>query len=663
MKTAEVSKEVIRIELPDGSSREYARGVTGLEVAASIGKRLAKDALAIKVDGLVRDLAAPINADAKIEILTFDNPQGKEVFWHSSAHVMAQAVTELMPGTKLAIGPPIDEGFYYDFDPPKPFTPDDLEKFEKRMSEIVAEDAPFERQECEIDDARKVFGERQENYKLELLDKFAAEGERISMYTSSRFLDLCRGPHIPSTGRIKAFKLLNIAGAYWRDAEGNPQLQRIYGVSYPDKKLLDDFVHRREEAERRDHRRLGKQLKLFSIDEQSGAGLVLWHPKGALIRRKIEEYWYKRHQESGYELVYSPHIAKLKLWETSGHLGFYSENMFPPFDVENNPHQLKPMNCPFHILMYQSDLRSYRDLPIRWAELGTVYRFERGGVLHGLFRVRGFTQDDAHIFCRRDQVEEEILSVLDFSLGMYEAFGFPEVRICLSTRPEKAIGDEADWALAESALRHGLESRGHEYEVDEGGGAFYGPKIDLHVRDAIGRSWQCGTIQFDFNEPERFDMTYIGDDGQKHRPVMVHRALLGSLERFFGIMIEHYAGNFPVWLAPTQAIVLSVTEKTNEYAERVVAQMKDAGLRAHADVRSEKIGLKIREAELEKIPYMLIVGERESESQTVSLRGHGRQDLGAQPVADVITRIRELDNPGMSQAADGADEPHTQHPG
>jgi threonyl-tRNA synthetase len=651
--TTEVSKQTIQLTLPDGSVREYPAGITGLAVAESIGKRLAKDALAVKVGGKVMDLSAPIPASAPIEILTFSSPDGREVFWHSSAHVMAQAVTELFPGTKLAIGPPIEEGFYYDFDPPKPFAADDLERIEKRMGEIIAEDAPFQRRDCEPDEARQIFREKGEKYKLEILQQIDDRAGQVSLYGHSRFVDLCRGPHIPSTGRIKACKLLNIAGAYWRDAEGNPQLQRIYGVSYPEKKSLDEFLHRREEALKRDHRRLGKQLSLFSIPEESGAGLVIWLPKGAFIRRRIEEFWYKQHVESGYELIYSPHIARLSLWDKSGHTGFYAENMYPPFEVENNPHQLKPMNCPFHILAYQSSVRSYRDLPLRWAELGTVYRYERSGVLHGLFRVRGFTQDDAHIFCRRDQVEEEIARVLDFSLQMYAAFGFSDVEVFLSTRPEKAIGAEEDWILAENALRSALKSRGQAYAVDEGGGAFYGPKIDLHVKDAIGRRWQCGTIQFDFNLPDRFDLNYIGTDGRKHRLVMVHRALLGSLERFFGILIEHYAGNFPVWLAPEQAVVLSVTERTIGYAENVVRQLKDAGVRARADARPEKIGLKIREAEMLKLPYMLIVGDRESQSQTVSLRAHGGQDLGSQTVAGVAARIREASRPGGQVSVTG----------
>ena len=654
--TTEVSKETIQLTLPDGSAREYPAGITGAAVAASIGRRLAKDALAIKVDGKVTDLSAPIRVSAPIEILTFDSPQGREVFWHSSAHVMAQAVLELFPGTKLAIGPPISEGFYYDFDPPQPFAAEDLGRIEKRMGEIVAEDAQFQRRECPPDEARKIFGERGEKYKLEILQQINERDDQVSLYGHSRFLDLCRGPHIPSTGRIKAYKLLNIAGAYWRDAEGNPQLQRIYGVSYPEQKSLDEFLHRREEALKRDHRRLGKQLNLFAIPEESGAGLVIWLPKGAFIRRRIEEFWYRRHEESGYQLIYSPHIARLGLWDKSGHTGFYAENMYPPFEVENNPHQLKPMNCPFHILAYQTDVRSYRDLPLRWAELGTVYRYERSGVLHGLFRVRGFTQDDAHIFCRRDQVEEEIVRVLDFSLQMYAAFGFTDVSVFLSTRPAKAIGAEEDWVLAENALRSALESRGRSYQVDEGGGAFYGPKIDLHVKDAIGRSWQCGTIQFDFNLPDRFDLNYIGADGRKHKLVMVHRALLGSLERFFGILLEHHAGNFPVWLAPEQAAVLSVSERSAEYAASVVQQLRGAGVRAILDARPEKIGLKIREAEMQKLPYMLIVGDRESQSQTVSLRAHGGHDLGSLSVADVAAKIQAADRPGGEVSVTGGSQ-------
>ena len=643
--TTTQSVKTITLTLPDGSTREYPAGTTGRDVALSIGKRLAADALAIKVNGQVRDLARPIDSDGAIQILTWDSPDGKQVFWHSSAHVMAQAVQEVLPGTKVAIGPPIEEGFYYDFDPPRPFTPDDLEKFEKRMAEIAAEDSPFVRHECSPQEARDLFEKMNEPYKLEILKRVDEKGDQVSYYTSSRFVDLCRGPHIPSAGRIKALKLLSIAGAYWRDAEGNPQLQRIYGVSYPDQRALEEFLERREEAEKRDHRRLGKQLKLFSIQEDSGAGLVLWHPKGAFIRRVIEEFWYRRHQESGYELVYSPHIARLRLWDISGHTGFYADNMFPPFEVENNPHQLKPMNCPFHILIYQSELRSYRDLPLRWAELGTVYRFERAGVLHGLLRVRGFTQDDAHIFVRRDQVEDEIARTVDFCMSIYAAFGFTDIEVFLATRPAKAIGEESDWLMAQDALKRALESRGQKYKIDEGGGAFYGPKIDMHVRDAIGRAWQCGTIQFDFNLPERFDLHYIGSDGKAHRPLMVHRALMGSLERFFGILIEHYTGNFPVWLAPQQAIILSVSEKVADYAAKLEAELQVQGVRVHADLRPEKIGMKIREAETEKIPYMLVVGEKEAQSGQVAVRGHGGVDLGAQTISQFVELIKSQDKP------------------
>ncbi|HWO57297.1 MAG TPA: threonine--tRNA ligase, partial [bacterium] len=574
-----------------------------------------------------------------------EDPDGLTVLRHSAAHVMAQAVCDLVPGARYAIGPPIEEGFYYDFDPPRPFTPEDLEKFEKRMAEIAAEDAPFVRHECSPEEARSLFRRMNEPYKLEILQKIHEAGEQVSYYTSSRFLDLCRGPHVPSTGRIKAFKLLNVAGAYFGNPEDNRQLQRIYAVSYPDKKALDEFLKRREEAEKRDHRRLGKQLKLFSIQEDSGAGLVLWHPRGAFIRRIIEEFWYRRHQESGYELVYSPHVARLRLWEISGHTGFYADSMFPPFDVENNPHQLKPMNCPFHILIYQSDVRSYRDLPLRWAELGTVYRFERGGVLHGLLRVRGFTQDDAHIFCRRDQVEAEIARTVDFCFSIYAAFGFTDIDVFLSTRPEKAIGDEKDWLLAQESLKRALESRGQSYQIDEGGGAFYGPKIDMHVRDAIGRRWQCGTIQFDFNLPERFDLHYVGADGARHRPVMVHRALMGSLERFFGILIEHYTGNFPVWLAPEQAIILTVSEKVADYAAALETELKAKGVRVRADLRPEKIGMKIREAETNKVPYMLVVGEKEAQSGMVAVRAHGGMDLGVQPIAQFVELIKSQDKP------------------
>ncbi len=629
----------ISLRLPDGKQLQFKRGVTAAEVAASIGPRLARDALAASVDGRPVDLNKPLEADAEFEILTFASDRGKEVFWHSSAHVMAQAVQDLFPGTKIAIGPPIAEGFYYDFDKAEPFAESDLEKIENRMKQIIAADTEFVGRECSLQEARKLFSEKGESYKLEILDRIEAENAPISLYGHDSFIDLCRGPHIPSTGRIKAFKLLSVAGAYWQDAEGNPQLQRIYGVSYPDRKLLKAFLERREEAARRDHRKLGKQLDLFSLQEEAGGGLVFWHPKGALMRNIIENFWREEHLKNGYDLVYSPHIARLGLWERSGHTGFYADSMFPPFEIEGNPYQLKPMNCPFHILMYKSRLHSYRELPLRWAELGTVYRYERSGVLHGLMRVRGFTQDDAHIFCAREEIKDEISRTLNFSIHMLRSFGFEQMKIYLSTRPEKSIGEEADWSEAEASLKQALADSDTEYEIDEGAGAFYGPKIDICVQDAIGREWQCTTIQFDFNLAERFDLTFVGADGNRHRPFLVHRALLGSLELFFGILIEHYAGAFPVWLAPVQATVLPIVDAVNEYCRELHEKLRAAGIRAALDDRSEKINLKIREAETDKIPYMLVVGAREAEAGQVTVRRHG---VKQQEVVDVDTLIADI---------------------
>jgi len=635
--------ERIKLTLPDGEILEFDRGVSAAGIAESIGAGLARAAVAAIVDGRPVDLSTVLDQDASVEILTFDSRVGREIFWHSSAHVMAQAVQALYPGTKLAIGPPIEEGFYYDFDTPQPLTDDDLEKIEERMRQIVAADVPFQRQECTAAEARALFERENEPYKVEILGQIEQEGERISLYSHDGFVDLCRGPHLPSTGRIKAFKLLSVAGAYWKDTEGNPQLQRIYGVSYPDRKMLKEFLQRREEAARRDHRKLGKELDLFSLQEDAGGGLVFWHPKGALIRHLIENFWREEHLKNGYELVYSPHIARLNLWKTSGHTEFYAESMYPPFDIEGNPYQLKPMNCPFHILIYKSRLHSYRELPIRWAELGTVYRYERSGVLHGLMRVRGFTQDDAHIFCAKEEIEQEVARTLDFSLFLLRSFGFEKMKIYLSTRPEKSIGEEADWTKAESSLRSALAKAGVEYEVDAGAGAFYGPKIDICVKDAIGREWQCTTIQFDFNLAERFDLTYVGVDGNRHRPFLVHRALLGSLERFFGVLIEHYAGAFPVWLAPVQAIVLPIVDDVNDYARHVQQQLHAAGIRAELDDRGEKINLKIREAELAKIPYMLVIGAREAESGKVTVRRHGQQQQDVMELPSAITDIVDKD--------------------
>ena len=574
----------VQLTLPDGSVKGFDSGTTGFEVAKSISPRLAKDAIAIKVNGIVKDLNAPIPADAPIQILTFDDPEGRTVFWHSSSHIMAQAVQELFPGTKLAIGPPIDEGWYYDFDVKKPFSPEDLARIEQRMEEIVKEDVPFR---CEVknrNEAIKYYQSKDAQYKIELLEGIA--DDTVTFYYQSRFEDLCRGPHIPRTGIIKSFKLVATSGAYWRGDEHRPMLQRIYGISFPKKSMLDEYLQRLEEAKKRDHRMLGKQLELFSISESVGAGLILWLPKGARVRNEIENFWRSEHLNWGYDLVYSPHIALRDLWNQSGHTDFYKENMFGPMDVDERLYQLKPMNCPFHINMYKSRLWSYRDLPLRWAELGTVYRYERAGVLHGLMRVRGFTQDDAHHFVAQEKMEEELFWILDFCVHILKSFGFTDYDIYLSTRPEKAVGDVADWRRAEEGLRETLTRAGLKYSTDEGGGAFYGPKIDIKIKDALGRSWQCSTIQFDFNLPERFELYYIDSDGQQKRPFMIHRALLGSIERFFGVLIEHYAGNFPLWLAPVQVKVLPITDSFNEYAAGVVDRLKRRGLRVVLDDRS-----------------------------------------------------------------------------
>ncbi len=623
----------MQITLPDGSVRPFAPGTTGMEIAKSISPRLAKDAIAVRVDGVVRDLNAPVPTDAKVEVLTFDHPDGRQVFWHSSSHIMAQAVQELFPGVKLAIGPSIDEGWYYDFDVSKPFSPEDIARIEERMQQIINEDAEFSCRRSPKREAIDFYKERGEQYKIELLEGF--EDEEVSFYSHSRFVDLCRGPHIPRTGIIKSFKLTATSGAYWRGDEKRPMLQRIYGVSYPKKAMLDEYLTRMEEAKKRDHRVLGKQLELFQLTDEIGGGLVLWHPKGGIVRNEIETFWRQEHLRVGYDLVYTPHIANLELWKTSGHLGFYKDSMLSPMEIEDRQFQLKPMNCPFHIVMYKSRLWSYRDLPLRWAELGTVYRYEPSGTLHGLMRVRGFTQDDAHHFVTAERMEAEVKWTLDFCLHIIRSFGFNNFDIYLSTRPaEKSVGREEDWLAAQDGLRRALEASGLPFDIDEGGGAFYGPKIDIKIKDALNRSWQCSTIQFDFNMPERFDLHYIDRDGQPKRPFMIHRALLGSIERFFGVLIEHYAGKFPLWLAPVQAKVLPITDSLNDYAASVVNDLKQAGIRAQLDDRSEKVGSKIRDAELAKVPYMFIVGGREAEQGQVSVRKHGAGDVGAKPLAE-----------------------------
>ncbi len=639
----------MRIKLPDGREVEV-RGGGGRplkELLAELdedGKLLERVAGAKLIPGgeLV-DLHTPLKDDAQVELIPLDSEEAREIYRHSFSHILAQAVKRLFPEALLGIGPAISEGFYYDFDVPESFSPEDLERIAREMGRIVEEDHPFERLEVPKEEARKLFAERGERYKLEILDELP--DETVTLYRDGDFVDLCRGPHILRTGQVRHFKLLDVAGAYWRGDERRPQLQRIYGTAFYLEEELEEFLRRREEAAKRDHRKLGRELDLYSTHEEGGAGLIYWHPKGARVRAIIEDFWREEHFKAGYELVYTPHIGRAHLWERSGHLDFYRENMYAPIEIEGQEFYLKPMNCPFHILIYKSRPRSYRELPLRWAELGTVYRYERSGVLHGLLRVRGFTQDDAHIFCRPDQVEDEILQVLDFSLHILRAFGFEDYEVSLSVRdprsPEKYAGSDEDWERAEGALARALEVRGLSYERMEGEAVFYGPKIDLKIKDALGRSWQCTTIQFDFNLPERFDLVYMGQDGREHRPYMIHRALLGSLERFFGVLIEHYAGAFPVWLAPVQAVVLPVVERNTPYAERVAARLREEGIRVEVHSGGKTLSYRIRQAQLQKIPYMLVVGDREEETDQVALRLRTEEDLGPRPLEEFIRLVKE----------------------
>ncbi|MGB8657264.1 MAG: threonine--tRNA ligase [Candidatus Zixiibacteriota bacterium] len=629
----------ITVVLPDGSQKRHPTGATVLDILRDFRPDLAKSALAAHLNGRMVDLSEKVMGDSDLKIVTFESNEGKQVFWHSTSHIMAQAVQDLFPGAKLDIGPSIEDGFYYDFDTPKPFEPEDLAKIEQRMEEIVKQNRPFVRREVSRAEALELFKQKGESYKVARLSDLAED--KVSLYQHDGFVDLCRGPHVPSTGVIKGFKLLSVAGAYWKGSEKNPMLQRIYGISFPSKAELDDYLKRMEEMKKRDHRVLGKELELFSISEEIGPGLVLWHPKGALIRRAIEDFWVEEHQKHGYQLVYTPHVARLHLWEISGHTGFYRENMYSTMQVEDEEYQIKPMNCPFHILIYKSKLRSYRELPIRFAELGACYRYERSGVLQGLVRVRGFTMDDAHIFCKLEQLEDEVTQLLDFSLSMLKTLGFDKYQIFLATRPEKAIGEAQNWEKATSALRQALEKQKLSYEIDEGGGAFYGPKIDLKIKDVMGRPHQCTTIQFDFNIPERFDLWYVGADGNFHRPIMIHRALLGSLERFFGVLIEHYAGAFPLWLSPLQIRVMPITDEQNSYAAEVTGRLQHEGFRVELDDRNEKIGYKIREAEREKTPYMFIVGKKEVEDKNVSVRKHKAGDLGRLSLDEIIQKLKE----------------------
>ena len=554
---------------------------------------------------------------------------------HSAAHVMADVVKTLFPDAKIGIGPPTGDGFYYDFMVENPFTPQDIQRIENRMRRVIKRNYPFEYREYSRDEINELNAD--EPLKLEVISEIP-DNEPISTYTHRDFEDLCAGPHVESTGKIPAFKLLNVAGAYWRGDENRPMLQRIYGTAFESQEALDEHIARLEEARKRDHRVVGRDLDLFSVQDETGPGLIIWHPKGARVRGLVEDLWKREHYRWGYDLVYTPHIGRSTLWETSGHLENFKENMFAAMDMDGQDYYLKPMNCPFHIMYYRNSLRSYRDLPMRIGELGSVYRYERGGALHGMLRVRGMTQDDAHIFCRPDQIEDEVNGVLDLTFHLLNKFDFTDYSVMLSTRPEKAVGSEEEWELATNSLRSTLEKRGMAYEVEEGGGAFYGPKIDIHIEDAIGRLWQCTTVQFDFNLPRRFGLTYIDSDGAQRQPYMVHRALFGSMERFMGVLIEHFGGAFPTWLAPVQAVIIPIADRHHEYAEEVRRKLLQAEIRVETDLRNERMGFKIREAQIQKIPYMLIVGDREIAANAVGARLRSGEDLGAIPV-DELTQI------------------------
>ncbi|MGC9361461.1 MAG: threonine--tRNA ligase [Candidatus Syntrophosphaera sp.] len=630
----------IKITLPDGSIKKYDHPVSPLEVAEDISPRLAEASICAQIDGKLHDLNHIMDKDASLTLHTFKTDVGRDIYWHSTAHLMAQAVKQLFPQVKVTIGPSIEQGFYYDFDRDEPFTEEELQKIEERMRLLAEQNLPYERKELSKAEAVRIFKDMGEDYKLEILGEIP-DTDTISTYRQGDFIDLCRGPHIPHTGRIRAIKLLKSSGAYWRGDEKNKMLQRIYGISFPTEKELKAYLKFLEEAALRDHRKLGKDLELFTINDEIGPGLVLWHPNGAMIRHLIEAYWKDEHLKNGYQFVYTPHIGRAHLWETSGHLGFYNESMFSPMDVDGQDYYIKPMNCPFHIAIYNSTLHSYRELPIRLAELGTVYRYERSGVLHGLMRVRGFTQDDAHIICTPDQLEEEVDKLIVFSLDMLKHFGFQDFLIYLSTMPEARVGDPQDWQTATESLRKSMEKLGLKYEVDEGGGAFYGPKIDIKIKDAIGRAWQCSTIQFDFNLPERFKMHYIGEDNAQHRPFMIHRAILGSVERFFATLLEYHAGNLPLWLAPVQVKILPITDAQFDYARKITGELRILGFRCELDNRNEKIGYRIRDAELKKIPFMCVLGKKEEEQGFVTLRQHTVGDLGAMGLEDAVKKIRE----------------------
>jgi threonyl-tRNA synthetase len=632
----------MKVIFSDGKEKTLPDGITALEALKSFDKGIAEKAAACKVDGEAVDLGRRLKDQGKavrVDALFLDSKEGLEVFRHSTAHIMAQAVVALFKYVLPTIGPTIEDGFYYDFDSERPFTPEDLEAIENKMREIINENLPISREEISKKGALELF--KGNTYKQELIEEIP--DEMVSVYGQDDFVDLCRGPHLPSTGYVKAFKLTGIAGAYWRGDETKKMLQRIYGTSFATKKALDEYLAKIEEAKKRDHRKLGRELDLFSVNEEIGTGLILWHPRGSIVRGIIEDFWKKEHVKNGYSIIYTPHVAKLDLWKKSGHWDFYRENLYSPMDVEGQDYIVKPMNCPFHISIYKSRLRSYRDLPIRFAELGTVYRYERTGVLHGLLRVRGFTQDDAHILMSPAQLTDEIKGVLKFTLYILRSFGFNEFDIYLSTRPEKYVGKLENWVKAEAALTEALESEGLSYSIDPGEGVFYGPKIDIKIKDVLGRAWQCSTVQVDFNLPERLDLQYRDERGEAARPIMLHRALMGSLERFFGCLVEHYGGAFPVWLAPVQATILTVTERNDGYAESLLERFKNAGFRVDCDTRNEKLGFKIREARLKKIPYMLVVGDKEEHEGLVAPRS---REKGTMPVMrpDEFIMLLEKEN-------------------
>jgi threonyl-tRNA synthetase len=642
--------DAIQVTLPDGKVQEVPQGTTPADIARKISPRLADAALVARVAepsdgaGELIDLRRPLDHNVKLQILTEKDPDALFVFRHSAAHLLAAAVMELYPNVKLGIGPPIETGFFYEFLRDEPFTLEDLAKIEKKMHELAAQDLPNERKLLPKPEAIELYKKTDQIFKCELVEE-KAEDPMVSFYTTGKFIDFCRGPHIPSTKRIQAFKLMSVAGAYWKGHEGNPQLQRIYAACFFTQKELDEYLHRLEEAKRRDHRKLGAELDLFSIEDEAGPGLIFWHPKGGLIRTIVEDWLRAELLKRGYDLVYTPHIMRRELWNTSGHTGFYKDNMFGAVEVEKTEYQLKPMNCPGHILIYKSKLRSYRELPVRYAELGTVYRYERSGVLHGLMRVRGFTQDDAHIFCMPEQIESEVEACVDFAFAVMKNFGFDKYEVELSdwdsAHPENYAGNPKDWHRATAALGDTMKRMKIPFKHIAGEAAFYGPKIDVKLIDAIGRSWQLTTVQFDFNLPGRFGLQYVGEDGSRHQPLMVHRALLGSVERFFGILVEHYAGAFPLWLAPVQVEICPVSEKVIDYARHVTETLKRHSTRVHLDERNEKLPAKIRDAQMQKIPYMLVVGAKEAEAGTVSVRHRSKGDLGPKPLAEFLATLQQ----------------------